>query len=95
MVAGGNGKATEKVRRIVFVKLAEQGTTVLAYSAIQRAVEMVGRENVFFLTFEHNRFILDAIDLIPGRNVVSIPARGVFSAFLVQYEPFTRCGKNE
>ncbi len=81
MVAGGNGKATEMVRRIVFVKLAEQGTTVLAYSAIQRAVEMVGRENVFFLTFEHNRFILDAIDLIPGRNVVSIPARGVFSAF--------------
>ena len=34
------------VERILFVKFAEQGSTVLAYPAILRAVEMVGRENV-------------------------------------------------
>jgi hypothetical protein len=37
------------VQRILFVKFAEQGSTVLAYPAILRAIEMVGRENVYFL----------------------------------------------
>jgi hypothetical protein len=38
-----------QVQRILFVKLAEQGSTVLAYPAIRRAIDMVGRENVYFL----------------------------------------------
>lgn len=37
------------VRRIFLVKFAEQGSTVLAYPAILRAIEMVGCENVYFL----------------------------------------------
>jgi ADP-heptose:LPS heptosyltransferase len=32
----------------------------------------VGRENVFFLVFEENRFILDAMRLIPPENVITI-----------------------
>ncbi len=67
-----------QVRRILFVKLAEQGSTVLAYSATRRAIEMVGRENVYFLVFEDNRFILDTMALIPERNVITIPTRTVF-----------------
>ncbi|MBV8814409.1 MAG: hypothetical protein JO271_07955, partial [Verrucomicrobia bacterium] len=39
-------------RNLLFVKLAEQGSTVLAYPAIARAIRLVGRENVFFLVFE-------------------------------------------
>jgi len=64
------------VRRILFVKLAEQGATVLAYPAIQRAVEMVGRENVYFLVFEENRFVLDAMDVIPEENVTTVATAG-------------------
>src|SRR5271170_2899376 len=60
------------VRRILFVKLAEQGSTVLAGAAIARAVKMVGRENVFFIAFEENRFILDLLQLIPEENVVTL-----------------------
>src|SRR5438128_1513450 len=48
-----------QVQRILFVKFAEQGSTVLAYPAIRRAIKMVGRENVYFVVFEDNRFILD------------------------------------
>lgn len=59
-------------RRIVFVKLAEQGSTVLASGAIRRAIEIVGRDNVFFLAFEENRHILDAMALIPEGNVITI-----------------------
>ncbi len=63
----------QPVRRVLFVKLAEQGSTVLAAPALRRAGELVGRENVFFLVFEENRFILDAMELVPEQNVVTIP----------------------
>src|SRR5213594_2697483 len=67
-----------QVRRILFVKLAEQGSTVLAYPAIRRAIDMVGRENVYFVVFEDNRFILDAMDLIPEGNVITIATHSLF-----------------
>jgi ADP-heptose:LPS heptosyltransferase len=67
-----------EVRRILFVKFAEQGSTVLAYPAIRRAVDMVGRENVYFVVFEDNRFILDAMEILPKWNVITIPTRSVF-----------------
>src|SRR5213596_3829376 len=67
-----------QVRRILFVKLAEQGSTVLAYPAIRRAIDMVGRENVYFVVFEDNRFILDAMDVLPEGNVITIATHSLF-----------------
>src|SRR6266480_7365653 len=67
-----------QVRRILFVKFAEQGSTVLAYPAIRRAIEMVGRENVYVVVFEDNRFILDAMDVIPEGNVITIATHSLF-----------------
>ena len=67
---------------ILFIKLAEQGSTVLAASAIQAAVSRVGRENVLFLCFEENRFILDAMDLVPRDNVITIRADGLVGTVL-------------
>lgn len=69
------GPAT--VRSILFVKLAEQGSTVLAYSALQRAVQMVGKENVYFICFEENRFILDLLEVIPPENVITISSKSM------------------
>jgi len=60
--------------RILFVKLAEQGSTVLAAQAIRRAIEKVGAERVYFLAFAENRHILDAMALIPESNVITIKA---------------------
>ncbi len=65
-------KFSDPPRNILFVKLAEQGSTVLAYPAIRRAVEMVGRENVHFIVFDENRFILEALELIPKENIIAI-----------------------
>ena len=60
-------------RSLLFVKLAEQGSTVLATHAIRFATEWVGRENVYFLVFEENRFVLDVMELVPEENVFTIP----------------------
>src|SRR5438094_6442228 len=67
-----------QVQCILFVKFAEQGSTVLAYPAIRRATEMVGRENVYFVVFEDNRFILDVMEIIPEENVITIATRSLF-----------------
>ena len=70
------------VRKILFIKLIEQGATVLAYSAILRAIDKVGRQNVFFCVFEENREILDIIDVIPKENIFVIRNRQ-FTVFLI------------
>jgi ADP-heptose:LPS heptosyltransferase len=66
--------------RILFVKLAEQGSTVLAGAALRCAIQKVGRENVFFLLFAENRPILDLMELIPAENVIAINAGNLRSA---------------
>src|SRR5438046_8726292 len=67
-----------QVRRILFVKLAEQGSTVLAYPAIRRAIDMLGRENVYFVVFADNRLMLDAIDVLPDGSVITIDTHSLF-----------------
>jgi ADP-heptose:LPS heptosyltransferase len=64
--------ASAPLRNLLFVKLAEQGSTVLAYPALQRAVALVGRENVYFIALEGNRFILDVLGVIPEENVITV-----------------------
>jgi ADP-heptose:LPS heptosyltransferase len=75
----------EKPRNILFIKLAEQGSTVLAQGALGAAINRVGRDNVYFLLFAENRPILDVIDLIPPENIIAIRTGGllrtVFGAF--------------
>jgi ADP-heptose:LPS heptosyltransferase len=65
-------------RRIAVIKLAEQGATVLAYSALVRAAAMVGAENLFFVVFAENRFILDLLRVVPPDNVIVIRTNGLF-----------------
>ncbi len=67
-------------RKILFIKLAEQGSTVLAQSALNDAVRRVGRENVYFLLFAENRAILDLLNVIPQENIIAINARGFLGA---------------
>jgi ADP-heptose:LPS heptosyltransferase len=67
------------VRRILFVKLAEQGSTVLARRALDSAIARVGRDNVFFLVFEENRFILDVLGLLPPANILTIDSTSLAS----------------
>jgi len=75
----GGPRAGGPVSGILILKLAEQGSTVLAHEAIRRAVERVGRENVHFLVFEENRFIVDLIGLIPRENVLEVRTRSAWA----------------
>jgi ADP-heptose:LPS heptosyltransferase len=71
-------KPASPPKRIAAVKLAEQGATVVAYPALARAAEKVGRENLFFVVFTQNRFIVDLLDIVPPENVIAIRTDHVF-----------------
>jgi len=75
----GGPAAGGPVSSVLILKLAEQGSTVLAHEAIRRAVERVGRENVHLLVFEENRFIVDLIGLIPRGNVFEVRTRSAWA----------------
>ena len=68
----GGRPAEGEARKVVFIKLIEQGATVLASLAVRRAVERVGRAGVYFCVFEENRAILDLLDLVPPENIFAV-----------------------
>ncbi len=68
-------------KSIAFIKLGEQGSTVLAIPAIEEAVLRVGRENTYFVVFSENRKILDVLGMIPSENVLEIKTSSLL-AFL-------------
>jgi ADP-heptose:LPS heptosyltransferase len=69
-------------KKILLIKMIEQGATVLAHRAIARAIEKVGRQNVYFWVFEENRFILDLLELVPPENVLTIRTKKAHTLFL-------------
>jgi len=73
---------TGPVKSILFVKLVEQGSTVLASQAFDLARDLVGREHLYFLVFERNRPILDLMDRFDGENVFTI-RDGTFRHFVI------------
>lgn len=64
-------------RRILVIKLAEQGATVVAHPALADAAALVGADNVFVMVFAENRFILDELEVVPQTNVITIRTDGV------------------
>ena len=78
-------------QRILFIKFIEQGATVLAYSAIKRAVDQVGAENVFFCVFKPNRPILDLIGILPKENVLQIRDDNLWFFFADTFKVLLQC----
>jgi ADP-heptose:LPS heptosyltransferase len=71
-------REVEPPRRILFLKLVEQGATVLAGGAFRKAEKLVGRDNVFFCCFEENRPIVDILEIIPRENVLTVRTDSFF-----------------
>src|SRR5687768_17332155 len=68
-----------KPRKIVFLKFIEQGATILAYPALKRAVELVGKQNVYFCVFDNNRPVLDILDILPPENIIPLREKNILS----------------
>jgi len=75
-----NSPNTSRPSRILFIKLIEQGSTVLSYPAIKKGIDLVGKDNVFFLIFSENRPILDILGIIPASNIFEIDLKNPIRA---------------
>ncbi|MCE5328452.1 MAG: glycosyltransferase family 9 protein [Planctomycetaceae bacterium] len=71
-----------QIKRIAVIKLSEQGSTVLALQGMNRLMARFGRENVYFVVFKQNRFILDVTEIVSPENILTLSATGLLP-FLV------------
>ncbi len=85
----------KKPLNLLFIKLIEQGSTVLAYPALKRAESLFGRENLFFLVFKENRPILDILNIIPPSNVIEIDPKTLFTLFSTALKALAKIRKNK
>ncbi|MAG92105.1 hypothetical protein CMO83_05510 [Candidatus Woesearchaeota archaeon] len=74
-----NPKYNEKPNNILFIELAEMGSTVLAYPAIKRLKSIYPKANIHFLLFKHIRQSMDIVDVVPNENVFTINSSNIFS----------------
>jgi len=61
--------AAEPPRKILFIKLIEQGSTILACRAFEAAAKLVGRDSIYILVFQSNRPVLDLLGYFPPANI--------------------------
>ncbi len=71
-------------RKILFVKLIEMGSTVLAGPALREAERMVGADNVYMMVFASNRAIIDLLPQVSADNVIAVDDRDL-PRFLVSF----------
>lgn len=60
-------------RKLLFIKLSEMGSIILAYPLMNRAQKECRRGcELFFLTFKENEPLLKILNVVPSSNTVTI-----------------------
>jgi ADP-heptose:LPS heptosyltransferase len=64
--------------KILFIKLSEMGSTILAHPLIKKAGESLPGSRLYFLTFKRNAALFDILRMVPAENVLTIREDHVF-----------------
>ena len=65
-------------KKVLFIKLAELGSIVLAYPLIKKVKDAHPEAQLFFLTFAGNKPLFNILEIIPEENVFSIREHSIF-----------------
>ncbi|NQU18826.1 glycosyltransferase family 9 protein [bacterium] len=65
-------KGKKVPEKILFIKLSEMGSIILAYPLIKKAQKECPDAKIFFLTFDKNKFIFELLDIVPDKNILTI-----------------------
>lgn len=60
------------VRKILFIKLSEVGSIVLAYPLLRKIKENYPQAEIFFLTFKKNKLVFEVLSIVPYQNILTI-----------------------
>lgn len=71
--------SSEDSRKILFIELSEMGSMVLAFSLFKKTKELYPDAELYFLTFQRNRYAIDILDVIPEDNVCVIDDSHLFN----------------
>lgn len=69
-------------QKILFIKLSEMGSIILASPLIERIKKEYPDVEIFFLTFEKNKPLFEILDIVPYRNILTI-REGSISLFIL------------
>jgi ADP-heptose:LPS heptosyltransferase len=70
---------SENPKNVLFVELAEMGSTVLALPAMKRMKQIFPNARIHFLLFKHISASMDILNAIPRNNVFTINSSNVFT----------------
>jgi len=79
LIGSKNPRYSEPPRNVLFIELAEMGSTVLAYPALKKLKELYPAASIHFLLFKQNAPAAELIELIPRENIITIDSSNVFS----------------
>lgn len=74
-----NPRYDEKPKNVLFIELAEMGSTVLAYPAMKKLKSTYPNVKVYFLLFKHISESMDFVKAVPKENVFKINSSNVFT----------------
>jgi ADP-heptose:LPS heptosyltransferase len=65
----GTREPADKPRSLLIIKLSELGALITLGPAMHSLTALVGRDNLYFLTFAESRALLEVLDYIPKQNI--------------------------
>ncbi len=68
-------------KKLLFIKLSEMGSIVLAYPLLKKALDETDGAKLYFLTFEKNRQALEALNMLQPANIITIQDGSLLSFF--------------
>lgn len=81
--------------KILFIKLSEIGSIILAYPLIRRVQEECPESEIFFLTFEKNKHLLEILDIVPCCNILTIKENSIYPLILDTLRAIKKVRKNK
>lgn len=75
-------KENATAAKILFIKLSEIGSIILAHSLINKTQKEFPQSGLFFLTFKNNQPLFELSDLVPCSNVLTVRKDSVLAFIL-------------
>lgn len=79
------GKPACHPEKVLFIKLFGMGSIILSYPAVKLVKDTFPRSEIFFLSFEENKQLIELLDLVENERIITIRSdspRCFFSRYL-------------
>ncbi len=71
--------SNEPLRKILFIQLSEMGSSIAAYSSLQKAKTLFPGVQLYYLIFEEMQASIRLLDTIPDENILTISSQSFAS----------------